>query len=99
MLYAVKANSTTSSISARGIKRLRESGIEVAGAVVTQVNIQKISSYGGDLGYQGYYDYYGYSEDDPIAKALVSSAKQPKIERERLLQKADSSPEKESEVA
>ena len=73
VLYAVKANSTTSSISARGIKRLRESGIEVAGAVVTQVNIQKISSYGGDLGYQGYYDYYGYSEDDPIAKALVSS--------------------------
>ena len=99
VLYAVKANSTTSSISARGIKRLRESGIEVAGAVVTQVNIQKISSYGGDLGYQGYYDYYGYSEDDPIAKALVSSAKQPKIERDRLLQKADSSLEKESEVA
>jgi len=75
VLYAVKANSTKSSISARGIKRLRESGIKITGAVVTQVNIQKISSYGGDLGYQGYYDYYGYSENDPVAKALVRPTK------------------------
>jgi len=62
VLYAVKANSTESNISARGVKRLRDAGIHMAGAVVTQVNLRKISSYGGDLDYQGFYDYYGYSE-------------------------------------
>ena len=98
VLYAVKANSTTSSISARGIKRLRESGINIAGAVVTQVNIQKISSYGGDLGYQGYYDYYGYSEDDPIAKALVNSGKQ-KTAEQQTLSDDKRNKEKEAEVA
>lgn len=98
VLYAVKANSTTSGIAARGIKRLRETGINVAGAVVTQVNIQKISSYGGDLGYQGYYDYYGYSEDDPMAKALVSSGKQKPL-RGRTGDKDEATQEQESEVA
>jgi capsular exopolysaccharide synthesis family protein len=98
VLYAVKANSTTSSISARGIKRLRETGISVAGAVVTQVNIQKISSYGGDLGYQGYYDYYGYSEDDPIAKALVNSGKQKSV-RDQSLTEAELNKKKEADVA
>jgi capsular exopolysaccharide synthesis family protein len=98
VLYAVKANSTTSGIAARGIKRLRETGINVAGAVVTQVNIQKISSYGGDLGYQGYYDYYGYSEDDPMAKALVGSRKQ-KPPRGRSGNKDETTQEQESKVA
>ncbi|OED43397.1 hypothetical protein AB833_03885 [Chromatiales bacterium (ex Bugula neritina AB1)] len=66
VIYAVKANSTETGVSARGVKRLREAGIHMAGAVVTQVNIRKISSYGGDLDYQGFYDYYGYSEKDIV---------------------------------
>lgn len=71
VLYAVKADSTSVNISARGVKRLREADINLCGAVVTQVNIKKISAYGGDLDYQGYYDYYGYTDTEsmgPLAK-------------------------------
>ncbi|MEM7256873.1 MAG: polysaccharide biosynthesis tyrosine autokinase [Pseudomonadota bacterium] len=64
VLYAVRADSTPAHISARGAKRLRDADIDIIGAVVTQVNIRKIKSYGGDLDYQGYYDYYGYTDDD-----------------------------------
>jgi hypothetical protein len=34
----------------------------VAGVIITQVDIDRITSYGGDYYYQGYYDYYDYSE-------------------------------------
>ena len=66
---------------------------------MTQVNIQKISSYGGDLGYQGYYDYYGYSEDEPITRALVSSPRQrkPVVEQSPAVKEIDQ--KRESEVA
>ena len=74
VLYAVKANSTPMNISARGVKRLRDAGINMAGGVVTQVNLKKLSSYGGDLDYQGYYDYYGYAEQETLNPIdLVSS--------------------------
>lgn len=63
VLYAVRADSTPINISARGAKRFQEAGIDIIGAVVTQVNIRKIKSYGGDLDYQGYYDYYSYNEE------------------------------------
>lgn len=74
VLYAVKADSTPVNISARGVKRLREADITLCGAVVTQVNIKKISAYGGDLDYQGYYDYYGYAESEefsPLSKLTL----------------------------
>jgi len=29
--------------------------------MVTQVDIEKLASHGGDREYQGYHDYYGYS--------------------------------------
>lgn len=79
VLYAVKANSTPMNISARGVKRLSEAGINMAGAVVTQVNIKKISQYGGDLDYQGFYDYYGYAESE--TSSMVEATK-PKSEPE-----------------
>ena len=86
VLYAVKADSTPVNISARGVKRLRESDINLCGAVVTQVNIKKISAYGGDLDYQGYYDYYGYAESETfnplskITKRKKSTAEQEETE-------------------
>lgn len=87
VLYAVKANSTPMNIAARGVKRLTEAGVKMAGAVVTQVNIKKISSYGGDLDYQGYYDYYGYAEQDTldldIAKLKQTSAKKQEKQKEK----------------
>ncbi len=64
VLYAVKANSTQMQVAARGVKRMRDSGINVTGAVVTQVNLKKLASYGGEMDYQGYYDYYGYANNE-----------------------------------
>lgn len=61
VLYAVKANSTSTDVAARGVKRLQEAGLNISGAVVSQVNLKK-ESYNGEQNYQGYYDYYGYSD-------------------------------------
>ena len=62
-IYVVKADSTPIPVIKRGIDRLQEVGINVAGAVISQVDLAKVSSYGGDYYYQGYYDYYGYGEN------------------------------------
>ena len=48
----------------RGTQRLREVNAPVAGVLITQVDIEKISAYGGDYYFQGYYDYYGYRDKD-----------------------------------
>lgn len=61
-IYVVKADSTPMPVIKRGVDRLQEVGINVAGAVISQVDLAKVSSYGGDYYYQGYYDYYGYGE-------------------------------------
>jgi len=61
-IYVVKADGTPMPVVQRGVDRLREKGINVTGAVISQVDLSKISSYGGDYYYQGYYDYYGYGE-------------------------------------
>lgn len=61
-IYVIKSDSTPLPVVRRGIDRLQEVGINVAGAVISQVDLAKISSYGGDYYYQGYYDYYGYGE-------------------------------------
>lgn len=71
VLYAVKANSTPTEVAARGVNRMRNAGINIAGVVVSQVNLKKLASYGGELDYQGYYDYYGYSE--PAEQRVVES--------------------------
>lgn len=63
VLYAVKANSTSTDVAARGVSRLQDAGIYVTGAVVSQVNLKK-EGYRGEQNYQGYYDYYGYSDLD-----------------------------------
>ena len=46
----------------RGLQRLAQVKAKVAGILITQVDIDRITSYGGDYYYQGYYDYYGYTE-------------------------------------
>ena len=63
VIYAVKSHTTSLSLIRRGLQRLRQVGAHVLGVAVTQVDVEKISAYGGDYYYQGYYDYYGYSED------------------------------------
>ena len=61
-IYVVKSDSTPLPMVSRGIDRLTQKEIDVSGVVISQVDINKISGYGGDYYYQGYYDYYGYTE-------------------------------------
>ena len=61
VLYTVKENSTSTKIANRGVCRLVDAGITVTGVVVSQVKLKKSSS-AGELNYEGFYDYYGYSE-------------------------------------
>lgn len=69
VIYVIKSHSTEFELVKRGIKRLNDAKAPVFGCVVTQVDIQKMVSYGGDYYYQGYYDYYGYAETGPDATA------------------------------
>ncbi|MFK8068867.1 MAG: GumC family protein [Gammaproteobacteria bacterium] len=62
MIYCVKSHDTSLDLIRRGIQRLKQANANIAGVIITQVDIDKITSYGGDYYYQGYYDYYGYTE-------------------------------------
>ena len=64
----IKSDSTPLPVVIRGIDRLQEAGVNVSGAVISQVDLAKISGYGGDYYYQGYYDYYGYGENKNTRK-------------------------------
>ena len=70
-IYVIKSDSTPLPVVRRGLDRLQEHGINVAGAVISQVDLAKISAYGGDYYYQGYYDYYGYGDSKPKKKSLT----------------------------
>ncbi len=63
VIYAIKSHATSLSIIRRGLQRLRQVGVNILGVTITQVDVDKISSYGGDYYYQGYYDYYGYNNN------------------------------------
>lgn len=67
-IYVIKSDSTPLPVVRRGIDRLQEAGVNVSGAVISQVDLAKISGYGGDYYYQGYYDYYGYGESKNTRK-------------------------------
>lgn len=79
VIYAIKSHHTSMNLVRRGVQRLRQVGAHILGTVVTQVDVDKISSYGGDYYYQGYYDYYGYNNNGKKKKkSTESSAKTPK---------------------
>lgn len=61
-IYVVKSDSTPMAMISRGVKRLSDRNINVSGVVISQVDLSKVSSYGGDYYYEGYYDYYGYGD-------------------------------------
>jgi len=63
LVYAVKSHDTSLELVKRGLMRLRQVNAPIAGVLITQVDIDKITAYGGDYYYQGYYDYYGYTEN------------------------------------
>ena len=62
VVYAVKSHDTSIELVRRGLQRLKQVKAPVAGVLITQVDIDRITAYGGDYYYQGYYDYYGYTE-------------------------------------
>ena len=64
IVYCVKSHDTSIELVKRGLQRLKQVSAPIAGIIITQVDIDKITSYGGDYYYQGYYDYYGYTEKD-----------------------------------
>jgi len=61
VVYNVKSHDTSIELVKRGLHRLSQVNAKIAGVLITQVDIDKIVSYGGDHYYQGYYDYYGYN--------------------------------------
>ena len=63
VVYCVKSHDTAIELVRRGLQRLRQVDAPVAGVIITQVDVDKIQSYGGDYYYQGYYDYYGYNNN------------------------------------
>ena len=69
VVYVVKSHDTSIELVKRGLQRLRQTDAPVAGVIISQVDIDKITSYGGDYYYQGYYDYYGYTEKGDKGKA------------------------------
>jgi len=73
VVYVVKSHDTSIDVVKRGLQRLGQVGAEIAGVLITQVNIDKITSYGGDYYYQGYYDYYGYSDEEKREKLKLST--------------------------
>jgi len=62
VVYVVKSHDTSIDLVRRGLTRLEQAKASIAGILITQVDIDKITSYGGDYYYQGYYDYYGYTD-------------------------------------
>ena len=63
VIYVVKSHDTPIEMARRGLQRLYQVDAKIAGVIITQVDIDKITAYGGDYYYQGYYDYYGYDEN------------------------------------
>jgi len=62
VIYVVKSHETSYNLVKRGLARLSQVNAKIAGVLMTQVDIEKIAAYGGDYYYQGYYDYYGYTD-------------------------------------
>ena len=62
IIYCVKSHDTSIELVKRGLQRLKQVSAPISGIIITQVDIDKITAYGGDYYYQGYYDYYGYTE-------------------------------------
>lgn len=59
-VFVVKADSTQMDDIEISLDKLSGAGVNVAGAIISQVDVGKIVSYGGHHRYRGYYDQYGY---------------------------------------
>lgn len=85
VVYVVKSHDTSIELVKRGVQRLRQVNAPLAGALITQVDIDKITAYGGDYYYQGYYDYYGYTEKGRERSATTQSRRM-RLTQEELME-------------
>ena len=68
VVYVVKSHDTKIELIRSGLSRLHESGANIAGVVVTKVDVKRLAAFDG-FKYHGSYDQYGYAEiddDQPI---------------------------------
>ena len=61
VIYVAKSHDTSLRIVADGLEKLGEADAPIAGLLLTQVDLDKLSVYGADYEFHGYYDYYDYS--------------------------------------
>lgn len=85
VVYIVKSHDTTMELVKRGTERLKQVNAPLAGVLITQVDIEKITAYGGDYYYQGYYDYYGYHEKTEKGSAGGKRAGRLRLTQEELM--------------
>ena len=85
VVYIVKSHETSMELVKRGVQRLRQVNAPMAGVLITQVDIHKITAYGGDYYYQGYYDYYGYTEKGQTADRSEKRSSKLKLTQQELM--------------
>ena len=61
VIYVAKSHDTSVRLVRNGLEKLRGIGAPVVGLLLTQVDLKKLTAYGGDYDFHGYHDYYGYS--------------------------------------
>lgn len=71
VLYVIRSAETPFPVAQRGVRRMQQMGAPIKGLIVSQVDMEKLKGYDSGYYYQGYYDYYGYSEGTASAKRSV----------------------------
>jgi len=64
VIYIVKSHDTSVRIVNNGLDKLRSVDAPLAGVMLSQVDLDKLATYGADVEFHGLYDYYGYSLPD-----------------------------------
>ena len=63
VVYVVKSHDTKIELVRSGLSRLRESGANIAGVLVSKVDVNRLIAYSGFM-YHGCYDHHGYTDID-----------------------------------
>ncbi|WP_150305041.1 GumC family protein [Pseudomonas saliphila] len=61
VIYVIKSEHTSINMAQKGVGQLLQSGASIVGVVLNQVDVKKAAKKGE---YSGYYDHYGYSEQN-----------------------------------
>mgnify|MGYP000536198694 CR=1 FL=1 len=61
VIYVAKSHDTSLRVVANGLEKLRAADAPLAGVLLTQVDLDKLATYGADYEFHGYYGYGDYS--------------------------------------